>query len=91
LCDGSSQNHILDGWNVSGTLAPKFVSNSTFSYIRQSGKQAKLSSVQTVASGFSDNSFVLGTNLWVDSTGKLRIKNGQPTNDTDGAVVGSQT
>lgn len=29
--------------------------------------------------------------LWVDATGKLRIKNGQPTSDTDGTVVGTQT
>jgi hypothetical protein len=31
-----------------------------------------------------------GYNLWVDSTGRLRIKNGVPTSDTDGTVVGSQ-
>lgn len=29
--------------------------------------------------------------LWVDSTGDLRIKNGAPTSDTDGAVVGAQS
>jgi len=28
--------------------------------------------------------------LWVDSTGKLRIKSGAPTSDTDGTVVGTQ-
>lgn len=28
--------------------------------------------------------------LWVDATGKLRVKNGAPTSDTDGTVVGSQ-
>lgn len=28
--------------------------------------------------------------LWVDSTGKLRMKNGAPTSDTDGTVVGTQ-
>lgn len=34
----------------------------------------------------------LGTyNLWVDDAGKLRMKNGAPTSDTDGAVVGVQT
>lgn len=34
----------------------------------------------------------LGTyQLWVDSTGDLRIKNGAPTSDTDGTVVGTQT
>lgn len=29
--------------------------------------------------------------LWVDSTGDLRIKNGAPSSDTDGTVVGTQT
>lgn len=29
--------------------------------------------------------------LWVDATGDLRIKNGAPTSDTDGTVVGTQT
>jgi hypothetical protein len=28
--------------------------------------------------------------LWVDATGVLRIKNGAPTSDTDGTVVGTQ-
>jgi hypothetical protein len=29
--------------------------------------------------------------LWVDSSGRLRIKNGTPTSDTDGVVVGTQS
>ena len=29
--------------------------------------------------------------LWVDSTGRLRVKNSAPTSDTDGTVVGTQT
>jgi hypothetical protein len=29
--------------------------------------------------------------LWVDSSGRLRIKSGAPTSDTDGTVVGTQT
>lgn len=32
-----------------------------------------------------------GYQIWVDSQGKLRIKNGVPTSDTDGTVVGTQT
>lgn len=35
---------------------------------------------------------ILGSyRLWIDSTGKLRIKNGSPTSDTDGTIVGTQT
>lgn len=34
------------------------------------------------------NRLILGNNyIWVDRTGKLRIKNGEPTSDTDGAIV----
>jgi len=29
--------------------------------------------------------------FWVDSSGRLRIKNGDPSSDTDGTVVGAQT
>jgi len=32
-----------------------------------------------------------GYQLWVDSSGRLRIKSGAPTSDTDGTVVGTQT
>ena len=34
----------------------------------------------------------LGTyRMWISSTGKLYLKNGVPTSDTDGTVVGTQT
>jgi hypothetical protein len=32
-----------------------------------------------------------GYHLWVDGSGRLRIKNGAPTSDTDGTVVGAQS
>lgn len=31
-----------------------------------------------------------GYNLWVDSSGRLRIKSSQPTSELDGVVVGTQ-
>jgi hypothetical protein len=31
------------------------------------------------------------THLWIDGSGRLRIKSGAPTSDTDGAVVGAQS
>ena len=45
------------------------------------------------AEGKWDNGVIQlgGHRLWVDSTGKLRIKNSAPTSDTDGTIVGSQT
>lgn len=32
-----------------------------------------------------------GLTRWIDSSGRLRIKNGDPTSETDGTVVGAQT
>lgn len=32
-----------------------------------------------------------GYYFWVDSSGRLRIKNGAPTSDTDGTIVGTQS
>jgi hypothetical protein len=29
--------------------------------------------------------------LWVDTSGRLRIKSGAPTSETDGTVVGTQS
>jgi hypothetical protein len=29
--------------------------------------------------------------LWIDATGVLRIKNSEPTSDTDGTIVGTQS
>jgi hypothetical protein len=38
------------------------------------------------------NKITLGEyRIWVDSAGKLRIKSGEPTSDTDGTIVGSQS
>lgn len=40
---------------------------------------------------WNGNHFRMGAyHLWVDSTGKLRIKSGLPTGDTDGTIVGTQ-
>jgi hypothetical protein len=42
--------------------------------------------------GASDNGLKLGNyRIWVDPSGKLRIKNGEPVNATDGTVVGAQS
>lgn len=46
-----------------------------------------------MGSTWNSNSLLkLGTYaLWVDSTGDLRMKNGTPTSETDGTIVGTQT
>ncbi len=43
-------------------------------------------------SSYDYGHLVLGTyHIWVDTTGNLRIKNGKPTHDTDGKLVGDIT
>lgn len=48
--------------------------------------------VKSSASGaWNDNPLQIGNyRLWVTSTGKLMIKNGAPTSETDGTIVGTQ-
>jgi Pectate lyase superfamily protein len=49
-------------------------------------------SLQLRDSGWNAGRLKLGNyNLWVDASGKLRIKNAAPASDTDGSVVGTQT
>ncbi|OMF37427.1 hypothetical protein BK133_05065 [Paenibacillus sp. FSL H8-0548] len=51
-----------------------------------------LGDLNVTGGAYNTGHFTLGAyHFWVDSTGKLRIKNGVPTTDTDGIVVGSQT
>ena len=50
------------------------------------------SDVNVLGGGYDTGHLVLGSyHIWVDSAGRLRIKNGVPTSDTDGIVVGTQT
>lgn len=45
-----------------------------------------------VGSTYNGPHLVMGTyHFWVDSTGKLRVKNGAPTTDTQGVIVGAQS
>lgn len=53
---------------------------------------SKFRDAVTLESEWNGNHLVMGDyHLWVDSTGDLRIKSGEPTSDTDGTVVGTQT
>lgn len=45
-----------------------------------------------VGGAWNSSHLVMGNyRVWVDSSGRLRIKNGSPSSDTDGTVVGTQT
>jgi len=48
--------------------------------------------IVTISSDYSIPPLQLGIYyLWVDTSGRLRIKSGAPTTDTDGSVVGTQS
>jgi hypothetical protein len=60
--------------------------------VTPAGRFAARYGITNSDSTWSGNLFRLGAfNLWVDASGRLRIKNGSPTSDTDGAVVGAQS
>jgi hypothetical protein len=45
----------------------------------------------TTGSTWNGTHFKMGAyHLWIDTSGRLRIKNGAPTSETDGTVVGTQ-
>lgn len=84
---------------------PKFIINSNGRFYLGDGTAVPTNYLQYNASGtvveggiflynhsWENNLIRLGNyRLWVDTTGKLRIKSGHPQSDTDGSVVGSQT
>lgn len=61
-------------------------------YVSGVGKTVSRLGFQSEQSGWNFQPLILGAYyLWVDATGDLRIKNGAPTSDTDGVVVGTQS
>jgi len=60
--------------------------------IDSNGRLYTGTNVETGESAWNFDPLKLGAYvLWVDSTGDLRIKNGSPTSDTDGTIVGTQS
>lgn len=56
------------------------------------GKPIQFNNMVKTPNIWSSDHFMIGNyHLWVDSTGRLRIKSSTPTGDMDGTVVGSQT
>jgi hypothetical protein len=77
----------------SGTTGWNFVSEDDGTLIDMRKTRAGFSTPVTLFNSAWDvNQLRLGNYyLWVDGTGDLRIKNGAPSSDTDGTVVGTQT
>lgn len=49
------------------------------------------SDVQIASGAYNTAHLIMGNyHLWIDTNGRLRIKNGAPTSDADGVVVGTQ-
>ena len=49
------------------------------------------SNLKVIDSSWNGKHFIMGNyHFWVDSSSQLRIKNGKPTSDTDGEIVGQQ-
>jgi hypothetical protein len=89
-------NYLAD--NLGGTLNDYVLSTALpltqVRHVSQAGNQQTFSNQQIVINGGTWNTarLILGNQqLWVDAAGKLRIKNSNPTGDTDGVVVGAQT
>jgi hypothetical protein len=84
VIDGQGGVNFGDGTTAYGTI-PRMRNFS--GYI-----MAERGDLGTLGGAWNQSHFRLGTtHLWVDSLGKLRIKSGAPTSDTDGTIVGTQT
>lgn len=78
----NSRIYLGDGQNPPA----KYIGNSS-NGIRYYGGNLEID-----GGGYNTPHLVLGNyHIWVDSNGKLRIKNGVPTTDTDGQIIGTQT
>jgi hypothetical protein len=62
-------------------------------HVYQAKQPINIGHLQSVGTGlWNGEHIVMGAfNLWVDASGRLRIKNGDPTSDTDGVIVGTQS
>ena len=78
----------------STTVTPGYISvTHDNSYGDGNGRHQFREGGITIPNGWNKYPISVGNTyiLWVDGSGKLRIKTGYPTSDTDGTVVGTQT
>lgn len=72
----------------------RFRSNALVSLLEIDGAAATITPQVSLKVGGTYNAanlLTLGTyRIWPDSSGRLRIKNGVPTSDTDGTIIGTQ-
>lgn len=86
-------NYMYVDWIVVGVGGMvSLYDRSETDHHNQGGTLQHYGDFQMFESSWERSRLLLGDYyLWVDATGDLRIKNGAPTSDTDGTVVGAQT
>lgn len=94
-CAGSGNAGVeILGGSLAGITGPVNRNGKEMTWLRNSAgtMQMQLSGGNTYVSGGTwQGPMQLGEfRLWVDTGGRLRIKNGQPASDTDGTIVGTQ-
>lgn len=77
------------------TRTTLFANNDAFEVITQGGgafmMQLGNSGLTIPGGAWNSRHLILGAyHLWIDASGRLRIKSGAPTSDTDGTIVGTQ-
>jgi hypothetical protein len=85
---------ISNRWSATdyAWIAEETATSSTAGYLTTQGQMRASRSLSIGQSDWNFSPLVMGNYyLWVDSTGDLRIKNGAPTSDTDGTIVGTQS
>jgi hypothetical protein len=84
-------------WNITGSSSEiRFGNgaNSPDAILRRNatGRLSTNAEFRLEGGEWDDGPLILGVyRLWVDGSGNLRIKNGVPSSDTDGVVVGTQS
>lgn len=86
-------NSLATAWNCK--IGPSTPGSFKISDVHvYHGREAgTVEDIQTLATGaWDDGHLIMGNyHLWIDATGKLRMKNGAPTGDLEGVVVGPYT
>lgn len=76
--NADTANFKVSALVASGWTQPLFVDNAD-------------GSAGVGSSAWNGTHLRMGTyRLWIDASGRLRVKNGKPTSDTDGTIVGTQ-
>ncbi|MBD2865042.1 hypothetical protein [Paenibacillus oceani] len=92
ISDFFGQFKVSGGVRIAGTTGKVTAEGTLALEAATSIVPKKFMAFQSDWSTLDTGGLRLGTyRLWVDSSGRLRMKNGDPTGDTDGELVGAQS